>query len=251
MNIALHGTGRMGQAVEALLRESGHAVCARFNRQHPIEAAALKNCEVIVDFSHAEAIPRLVEAALAVGIPVVSGTTGWDDRLQAIRQLIECGGGAMLVASNFSIGMALFRRLVSEAAKLFGRLEGYDFGIHEVHHSGKQDHPSGTARMLGTDLLTHLPGKSALLLGNPSDRVQPGELQITSGRIGSVFGIHQVWIDHADETIQLVHQAKSRALFARGALLAAQWLSGKRGFFTFDDFVNDLIHQNERDGHGG
>ncbi|RMD90768.1 MAG: hypothetical protein D6813_08650 [Calditrichaeota bacterium] len=144
----------------------------------------------------------------------------------------------------------MFRKLVIEAAKRFSPFAEYDFAVHEIHHAGKQDSPSGTARLLGEDLLQHLPGKSRLLLGNSTGKIQPDQLQITSGRLGTIFGLHQVWIDHPDETIQLIHQVKSRMVFARGALQAAQWLPGRTGFFTFDDFLNDFINQAERRGHG-
>lgn len=193
MKIALHGHGKMGKAIERL---------------HDGPVVPLEECDVCIDFSHADAVLDCVKQACAVGCDLVIGTTNWEKDLTQVQAMIEKAGIGLLHASNFSIGMALFVKLAEQAKALLG---DYEVSGVEVHHSAKKDAPSGTAKLL--------------------------DVPFASVRVGKVPGTHTLIFDSEVDTIELTHRARSRDGFARGALRAAHWIRGKKGLFTLDDML--------------
>jgi 4-hydroxy-tetrahydrodipicolinate reductase len=177
---------------------------------------------VAIEFTTPDAAPGNARACAAAGCPIVVGTTGWYGERDAVAAEVERQGGAMLTAPNFSIGVAVFDRVVAEAARLFAKVEGFDAHLVETHHAAKKDAPSGTA-----GALAHTAEAS---LGRA--------IPITSIRTGSVPGTHEVIFDAPFEQVRLVHEARDRRVFAEGALLAAKWLVGKRGIFTMQDVLS-------------
>ena len=222
--IALLGMGRMGQEVEGLARERGIEVVARLDvdeiADRTAAVAALRAAEVAVEFTTPDAAVGSIELCLEAGCPVVVGTTGWYDRLDAVRARVAKAGGSLLYAPNFSVGVALLKALSERAGALLAGLDGFGLHITDTHHAAKKDAPSGTALLL----------KSALDRGGH-------DVPITSIRTGSVPGRHEVCIDGAYEQVLLVHEARSRRVFADGALRAALWLRGRKGVFTMDDVI--------------
>lgn len=241
MQVGLIGTGRMGQAVASLLPAFGHEIGCRCNRSSPPTPDRVSGCQVLIDFSAAEAVPGNVQLSLDTGIPLVCGTTGWQAHEAALRKRVLEKKGAFLFAPNFSLGVALFSRLVKQAAHLFSATGEYDFAIHESHHAGKADSPSGTALLLAKIVMAEALQKRALLIGNAEGKIAPEALQITSTRAGAIPGTHRLIIDGAADTIELTHTARSRDGFARGAIRAAEWLVGKTGYFGLDDMLDDLL----------
>ena len=244
MKIALVGTGRMGRAVEAMAGERGHDVVARFNTLHPLAAAedasALGGADVTIDFSlpslaldHLNLYCRWNQAA-------VVGTTGWYDDLDRVRAWIAGSEAAVLYAPNFSLGVALLVRALRGVGPLLDRLPEYDVAVHEAHHTGKVDSPSGTAFLLARVLLDDLRRKTRLETETQHQPIDPDALHVTSSRVGSVFGEHTVYLDSAFDQITLAHQAKNRQGFAFGALKAAEWLPGRKGLFTLADLLLDF-----------
>lgn len=223
--IALLGMGRMGREVEGLARERGIEVVARLDvdeiADRKTALAALETAEVAIEFTTPDAAVGNIELCVAAGCPVVVGTTGWYDRLDAVRARVAKAGGSLLYAPNFSVGVALLKALSERAGALLAGLDGFDVHITDTHHAAKKDAPSGTALLL----------KSALDRGGL-------DVPITSIRTGSVPGRHEVCIDGAYEQVLLVHEARSRRVFADGALRAALWLRGRKGVFTMDDVID-------------
>jgi 4-hydroxy-tetrahydrodipicolinate reductase len=227
MRIVIVGSGRMGRAIAALAERRGHAVQALVGSAEnaggrALTAERLRGADVALEFTRPEAaagnLRRLVEA----GMPVVCGTTGWEADRPGVLELVERTGGALLHASNFSIGVQLFLRAARHlAAELAGR-PGFDAFILEEHHAAKRDAPSGTARGLGE-----------LLAGADPARKFP----ITSIRAGATPGTHTLTYDGEHERITLTHLARSREGFAAGALAAAEWLPGRCGVFTLEDML--------------
>lgn len=225
--VAIIGHGKMGRAVEQLARERGWPVAAVIDaRANPegrgITREALAGAEVAIEFTEPAAAPANVLAAVAAGCPVVSGTTGWQARLPEVAARVREAGGALFWAPNFSIGVAIFTRLVAEAGRALAGVEGFDAHLVETHHAAKKDAPSGTARLLAT--------RFRETLGR--------ELPVTSVRTGSVPGTHELLLDAPFEQIRLVHEARDRRVFADGALRAARWLVGRRGVFGMDDLLS-------------
>ena len=223
--VALIGMGKMGRALAALAPERGFTVVAQLARSRAdyagVTREALRGAVVAIEFTAPSAAANNVRACAASGCPVVVGTTGWYDELDSVRADVERAGGALLTAPNFSIGVAVFHRLVAEAARLFATVPGFDVHLVETHHAAKVDSPSGTADSLA---------RAAEAAGS---RAVP----ITSVRTGSVPGTHELLFDGAFEQVRLVHEARDRRVFAEGALTAARWLVGRRGIFTMQDVL--------------
>jgi 4-hydroxy-tetrahydrodipicolinate reductase len=226
LRVALIGMGKMGRALEALAPERGFEVVATLDPSHPdyrgVTRDSLAGAQVAIEFTTPDAAPDNIRAAAAAGCPIVVGTTGWYSRLDELSKEVQRSGGALLTAPNFSVGVAVFDRVVAEAAKLFGQLQGFDAHLVETHHAAKKDAPSGTAGALARTAEASL------------GRAVP----ITSIRTGSVPGTHEVIFDAPFEQVRLVHEARDRRVFAEGALVAARWLVGRRGVFTMRDVLS-------------
>lgn len=244
MKIGLIGTGKMGQAVAALLENSdSHRVTKMLNSRQPLIKSALTEVNVIIDFSTASALRENVQIALSAGCPFVTGTTNWESELPQIRQMVESQKGSFLHAANFSIGVMLFRKLTEFAAQISGVFGEYDISVHEIHHRQKADSPSGTAKMLANAILAAHPRKSEIHSGNHNGAVPENVLCVSSQRVGSVPGTHQIFIDSPADAIELSHIARGRAGFATGAIRAAEWLTGRSGFFSIDDMFSDILNE--------
>jgi 4-hydroxy-tetrahydrodipicolinate reductase len=247
MKILVVGTGRMGREVEAIATERGHTVTARLGRAENQEGRGitpdtLSGASVAIDFTTADAVLPTVRAATELGISVVVGTTGWEADRTAVEAVVREAGTGLLHAPNFSLGMLLFMRLVEEAARLVDRVEGYDAHLWEAHHRHKVDHPGGTARRLADLLVEALGSKDRWQVELPSGRaVDPRILQVAVHRAGEIPGLHAVALEGPDDRIELRHEARSRRGFARGAVLAAEWLEGRSGIFTLDDLLADRL----------
>jgi len=246
MNIALIGYGKMGKEVEALALSQGVFVVAKFdidnNRNGSgLTPEALKGVDVCIDFSIPSEVLTNLRRVAECKKNLVIGTTGWHDRIEEARQIVDKEGIGLVYAANFSIGVNIFLRLVEEAGKQFAQFEDYDVSVQEIHHKNKLDSPSGTALEIGKTLLQTSKQKKELLVGNPKGKIKPEQLQITSTRTGSITGVHTVVFDSLADTIELKHTAKNRSGFASGALLAAKWINGKRGWYSMRDVLHEIL----------
>ena len=223
--LAIIGLGKMGRAIDQLAPERGFEVVARIDpdggEATSVKRDALNGADVAVEFTVPTASPANIRAAIDAGCPIVVGTTGWYDRRGEIEKFASERKGAVLIAPNFSVGVAAFGEIVKAAARALKSAPGFDAHITETHHSAKQDAPSGTAANLEK------------LAAKEWGRGIP----ITSIRTGSVPGTHQFLFDAPFEQIRIEHVARDRRVFADGALLAEKWLIGKRGVFTMSDVL--------------
>jgi 4-hydroxy-tetrahydrodipicolinate reductase len=219
--LLLVGHGRMGRLVESLAGEYGFDVAGVVRRQNSADDAGWPSADVAVDFSVADAVPANVPRLSARGMPVIVGTTGWQGHERTVRDAVATHGSAVVVAPNFSIGVNIFLEIVEKAGALFADQQ-YGGWIHELHHAAKRDAPSGTAIAL----------KTALERGGFR-----GPVDVASTRAGSIPGTHTVGFDSLADTITLTHVARDRTGFARGALEAARWVIGKRGWFSMRDVL--------------
>lgn len=245
--LGLIGTGRMGEMVERVAGERGHRIVLRLdagnNRNgEGITADSVAGVDCLIDFSIPDAVLPTVRSAGRCGCSVVLGTTGWDRQegaLEEVRSIAQESGIGILFSPNFSLGMRRFLRIVEDAARAAGADPELDVWVEETHHRGKADHPSGTAWAIAERLLPLLPSKRKIRTELPDGMVDPSDLHVTVTRGGWVPGTHRVVIDGSRETIELVHTARSREVFALGAVRAAEWLRGRTGFFTLDDLMNE------------
>jgi 4-hydroxy-tetrahydrodipicolinate reductase len=227
MRIAIIGNGKMGKAVAALAAERGHTIhTVVTGLENPggkaLTAERLTGADVAVEFTRPDAVVRNLERLIELGIPTVTGTTGWNESLAKVQELVRERSGALLHAVNFSVGVQLFFRAARDLARSFRGRSEFVVGIQEQHHKSKVDAPSGTALLLQRQLWDDEPGRS---------------FPITSVRDGEALGTHTLSYAAPHETVTLSHVARSRDVFAVGALSAAEWLPGRTGVFTFDQML--------------
>ncbi len=230
MKIALIGYGAMGKLIRTLAENKTHEIAVIVDESDADRSAAelaakLKGADAAIDFSTAEAVKRNVEACLLANVPLVEGATGWNSEKDAIKTLVEEKQGAFVFGANFSIGVNLFYRIADYAAELFSKFEDYEAFIEERHHSRKKDAPSGTALKL-----KEIVAKSI-----------EKDFSVASTRAGNIPGTHLVGFDSSADTVELIHTARSREGFASGAILAAEWICGKSGFYEFTDVMDEII----------
>ena len=242
MKIALLGYGRMGRDVEQAAIERGHTIAARFDIDNPLpEFSALppelKDIQCAIDFSAPAATERHIRSLGPLHVPLVVGTTGWNDQLPALLQFTRQCGGTILYASNFSVGANIMFHAASEASKLIDRFPEYDVAIHEIHHKLKKDAPSGTALKLADTVLQKVKRKTDIITALNNRQIQPHEMLVSSSRVGDVAGTHSVTFESPVDSIQITHTAHNRRGFALGAVWAAEWLQGRTGVFTMEDFL--------------
>ena len=242
MKVALLGYGKMGHTIEEVLLEQNknhgthHEVVLKideYNREG-LSKENLKKADVAIDFSVPAAAFENIKSALEAGIPVVSGTTGWLEKLEEAKQLSGRYNTAFLYASNFSIGVNIFFDLNKKLAELMKNQHQYHVQVEETHHTQKLDSPSGTAITLAEEIIKSVKAKTKWV-NNPSDK--PDELVILSHREPGVPGTHVVEYESEVDTIEIIHTAHSRRGFAEGAAAAAEWIIGKQGVFTMKDVL--------------
>jgi 4-hydroxy-tetrahydrodipicolinate reductase len=218
-NLAIVGYGKMGRLIDQLAPEYGFTVTARVDvdRDEPLAGA-----DVAVEFSVPSAVLGNIRKLSAQGIPMVIGTTAWREHLSQARSAIEEHNGALVWSPNFSVGVNVFTRLVSEAARLLASEKEYGAWAWEIHHITKKDAPSGTL---------------VQLVNTMQAAGYERNIDVSSSRAGAHPGTHEIGFDSAADTITLRHTARSREGFARGALKAAQWIIGRKGFYEFSDVL--------------
>ena len=245
MNIAIVGYGKMGKEIEARAKERGIIVSKIFARQDNTEGsgltrASLKNVDVCMEFTKSPHVMQNIRAIAAARKNIVVGTTGWYDQLPAVEKLVKTAKIGLVYSPNFSLGINLFYRLVGATCRLFDKFDSYDIAVTEMHHKEKADSQSGTALALGNIVVQNVRRKKEILHETAHAKVKPEQLHITSTRVGNVIGRHAVIFDSDADSIELLHDAKNRRGFALGALMAAEWLKGKRGIFTMNDVLSSV-----------
>ncbi|HEY0040979.1 MAG TPA: 4-hydroxy-tetrahydrodipicolinate reductase [Flavisolibacter sp.] len=237
MKIALIGYGKMGHMIEELAVQRGHEVVLRINIDNLDEFSAtnMTNADVAIEFTGPDSAFENVKRCLDFGVPVVSGSTGWNNQLQEAKEYAIKNGGAFLHASNFSVGVNIFFQVNKLLAKLMASQPEYDVSLKEVHHTQKKDAPSGTAVTLAEQVLQNLERKSAWINGSSQ---ASNQLSIISERVDPAPGTHYVTYTSEVDDIEIIHTAHSRKGFALGAVLAAEFIAGKKGVFSMDDVLH-------------
>ncbi|MDD3004429.1 4-hydroxy-tetrahydrodipicolinate reductase [Flavobacterium sp.] len=232
MKIALLGYGRMGQIIERIALERGHEIILKKSRNDNFDG--LEKADVAIDFSVPTAAVENISTCFNLNIPVISGTTGWLEQYSKMVKLCEEKNGAFIYGSNFSLGVNVFFELNDYLSKIMSNFSQYTTSIEEIHHTQKLDAPSGTAITLAETIINNSDYSSWGL----NEIQNPEELKITSKRIPEVPGTHIISYTSAIDTIEIKHEAHNREGFALGAVVAAEWLVGKKGVFSMKDVLN-------------
>lgn len=237
MKIALIGYGKMGHMIEEIALQRGHQVVLKINIDNTEDFTRenMTGVDVAIEFTAPESAFENVKRCLDFGVPVVSGSTGWNENLPAAKAYCMQKSSAFLHASNFSIGVNIFFQVNKLLAKLMAAQPDYDVSLKEIHHTQKKDAPSGTAVTLAEQVIANIDRKKSW---SNKETNHPEELSIISERIDPAPGTHYVKYTSDVDDIEIIHTAHSRKGFAQGAVLAAEFLVGKQGVFTMDDVLH-------------
>lgn len=239
MNIALIGYGKMGKAIEKIAEERGHKIVLICNSELGVKYADFSNVDIAIEFSQPDLVLNHIDFCLENDIPVVVGTTGWNDHLENVEEKVKKEKGSLLHASNFSIGVNVFFELNKKLAQLMSGKNSYTASIEEIHHVQKLDSPSGTAITLADGILGNNEDYISWVLGKGEvPYTNPNQLSLTSYRLPDVPGTHSVKYVSEIDTITISHEAHNRRGFALGAVVAAEWLQGKQGIYQMNDVLN-------------
>ena len=236
MKAVIIGYGKMGREIERILAERGHEVTLIVDQDNASDLTAenLARADVAIEFTTPATAYGNIRKCLECGAAVVSGTTGWTERLPELQELCRRSGGAMFYASNYSLGVNLMFRLNRELARLMNRFPQYEVSIEETHHTEKKDSPSGTAATLADDIIERMDRKSGWVNEATDD---PAPIGTRSYRVGMTPGDHSVTYTSEDDVLEIRHSIKNRRTLALGAVVAAEFLCGKSGVFTMDDLI--------------
>jgi 4-hydroxy-tetrahydrodipicolinate reductase len=236
MKIAIIGYGKMGKEIKKVAEERKHEIVAVIDKdnQADMEFQPFRSAQMAIEFSSPETAFDNVVNCLSLGIPVVCGTTGWLSEMDRVKQLCLTNNGAFFYASNYSLGVNIFFMLNRELARIMEHFDLYNVNIEEIHHTQKKDAPSGTAITLADDIISNITRKTKWL---NQTTVNDDEIAIKSVREGSVTGIHTINYESDFDTISIRHEAKNRKAFAFGAIIAAEFLLGKKGIYTMNDIL--------------
>lgn len=246
VNIALIGYGKMGHIIEDIAKKRGHQIkviidpnCDRAEKE--ITKQNLKDVDVCIDFTHPSVVIENIKKISGLGKNIVVGTTGWYKRMDEVKAIIKKNKTGLIWSGNFSIGVNAFFRIVEEASKIFNNLSDYDVMVHETHHNQKADSPSGTAAMLGKIIIDNIKRKNKIVTERLDRTIESNELHVSSSRLGSIPGIHEVFFDSQADTIELKHTARTREGFALGSIMAAEFIAKKKGFYSIEDLMKNIV----------
>lgn len=236
LNIALVGYGKMGKAIEEIAIQRGHTILLKIdiNTMEQFTAENLKRCDVAIEFTSPHSAVQNIISCLQAGIPVVSGSTGWLDKWEEVQGTCESLNGAMVYASNYSVGVNIFFELNKKLASLMNTYPEYDVSIVEIHHTEKKDAPSGTAITLAEQVLESIDQKKQWVSENGASAE---DLVITSKRIDPAPGTHKILYSSAIDDIEIIHTAHNRKGFATGAVLAAEFIKEKKGIYGMKEVL--------------
>lgn len=235
MKIGLIGYGKMGQAIETIALERGHEVTARVNREHPIQEVNWEDVDVAIEFTQPDLAVQHMEICMKNHTPIVVGTTAWQQDLPKVNQLVSDLNGSLLHASNFSVGVNIFFEINRKLAEIMNRHPEYTVSMKEIHHVQKLDAPSGTAVSLANDIIAEHEQYTHWQL--VAEHVSKQSISINALREPNVPGTHEVSYTSEIDTIRIEHIAHNRKGFALGAVLAAEFLMGKKGVYTMKDVL--------------
>jgi 4-hydroxy-tetrahydrodipicolinate reductase len=235
----------MGHEIEAVALAAGHEIVGKFDVDSPasVEELNASKADVVIDFSQPDAVERNAKLVLTAKLPLVIGTTGWEKSRDAVRSEAGRAGVGCIYASNFSIGVNLFLQVAKYAAELYDRA-GYDAFIIEAHHRAKKDFPSGTALRLAEEVLSAMKSKTKIVSElEQGSAIASDALHVSSVRSGAIPGTHTLGFESTEDSIEITHRARSRRGFAVGAVKAAEWIVGKKGFYRFEEHVSEILEQ--------
>ena len=245
MNIAIIGFGGMGVKIKEIAEQRGHTISAIIDpvninaTSKNINEASLKDADLVIDFSSAQAVLENVKACASLKKNIIIGTTGWYELLPEIEKIAKENNIGIFWSANFSIGVNMYLKIIEKAAELVKQYDEYDIWGNELHHKNKADSPSGTAKEISKILLAKIDRKKEVVYEMLNRKINPNEIHFSSTRGGMINFSHTIGFDSPSDTITIVHNARDRGGYALGAIKVAEWMKGKVGFYNMNDFLNN------------
>lgn len=247
MNIAIIGFGSMGISIKEIAEKRSHIVSIIIDpiyknaNYKTISEADLTNVDIVIDFSHKDAVLENAKICAKFKKNLVIGTTGWYDLIDEIEKIAKKNNIGILWSANFSIGVNMYYEIIKEASKLINKYDEYDIWGTELHHNNKADSPSGTAKELAKIMLANIERKNSVVYDKLDRKINPNEIHFSSTRGGIINFSHTIGFDSASDTITITHSARDRGGYALGAVKATEWLNDKKGFYSMNDFLNTNV----------
>lgn len=247
MNIAIIGYGKMGHEIERFARAKDITIRSIIDptgnnaNYKKINEESMADVDVCIDFTNPNAVTDNIRKISRFKKNMVVGTTGWYNNIDEAKNLVKENNIGFIYASNFSIGVNVFFKIIENAAKIMNNLDDYDVYGYELHHNKKIDSHSGTAKTIGEILIKNIKRKNKLLFEKIDRKIEPNEIHFASVRSGFIPGTHVVGFDSSADTIELKHTARNREGFALGAIMAAQWIYNKKGFYGINDMMDNIL----------
>jgi len=237
----------MGRMIERVAVQKGHTICARVDPYvaeadgAKLDTSLLNDADVCIEFTHPESVLDNIKEILNLKKSLVVGTTGWFDHLDEVQKWVHHANVGLIYAPNFSLGVNIFYKIVEHAASLMNQFPEYDVSGLEAHHNCKADAPSGTAKIIAQKVINQIGRKEKVIFDLGNRKIESNELHFPSLRCGSITGMHQVVFDSSADSIEIKHTARNREGFALGAVRAAQWIKDKKGLYSIDDMMNNIL----------
>jgi 4-hydroxy-tetrahydrodipicolinate reductase len=247
MKIAIVGYGKMGKMIEEAAKERGIIVSSTIDpinkeaKFKEINSQSLKDVDVCIDFTHPSVIMGNIKKYCELKKNVVIGTTGWYEHMGEVKSMVKKAKIGCIWSGNFSIGVNMYFKIIEEAAKVVNRLDDYDIMGLEYHHNKKADSPSGTMKMIGDILIKNIDRKKTAVYEMLNRQIKPEEIHLASVRGGAIPGVHEIVFDSNADTITITHSARTREGFAKGAVMACEFVNKKSGFFDINDLMKKII----------
>ena len=241
MKIAIIGYGKMGKMVEQEARNLDIPISQVIDNKNDLLASDFDDDEVAIEFTEPITCIENIEILASKGVNISCGTTGWHENIEKEQKIIATSGIGFIYATNFAIGVNIFWKIVKEAACIMDKFEEYDVFGHEIHHNKKKDSPSGTALTTAKILVDNIKRKKHIITERIDREIKPDELHFSSTRGGYVIGKHEVVFDSSLDSIKISHDSKGRSTYARGAINCAKWIKNKKGFFSINDYMEELL----------
>jgi 4-hydroxy-tetrahydrodipicolinate reductase len=251
-NITILGYGQMGKVIEGIVLSREHKIVSIIDTNEEkcvsgapifkeINEESLKDTDVVIDFTAPDTAISNIKSVSNLGKNIVVGTTGWYDKMSEVEEIVKENGNGVIWSGNFSIGVNAFFRIIEASSKIFNKIDNYDVMGLEYHHKKKADSPSGTAKMIADIIVNNIERKDKIVTEELKRKIEDNELHFASVRGGSIPGTHEITFDSKEDSISLKHTARGREGFAYGAVLAAEFIHNKNGFYSIDDLMKDII----------
>ncbi len=241
VKVVLLGYGQMGKMIASLAEDMDVEIVAKLDMSDDINSLDKIDFDVAIDFTIPMSVEDNFNKIMSLGKSYVIGTTGWYDKIDHFKADTEAANGSCVWGSNFSIGMQTFYKIIENAGKFIDKIDEYDISVNEIHHRRKKDSPSGSAIAIANILLDNIERKTDIEEETCHEQIDKNAIHVSSTRLGAVTGTHTVYFDSQADTIELTHRAKNRTGFAKGALVAAKWIAGRKGFYSFNEVIDDLM----------